>query len=263
MAAIVTADISSEQRVSTRAAQVPPRTPLSARPDVVRIFKAEPDLVADLDPRTAAFLTQRVVTPKLSVEPGPWEPPPRDARSSRSLGLLVVDGFLLRTLELRGRRCPELVGPGDVLRPWEDIESPAEEATWTALGGASIAVLDEQFGAIGARWPSIISQLLTRSIQRSRALAVNLAIVHVRHADLRLHLLLWQLADRWARVTTDGVHLPIRLTHALLADLACMRRPTASSALNVLVRRGEVVRRDDGTWLLTGQPPSAQAGAGS
>ncbi len=263
MAAIAIADISSEQRAGNRVAHAPPSTPLGPRRDVIQIFEAEPDLVADLDQRTAAFLTQRVVAPTLCVEPGPWEPPSRDAQTSRSLGLLVIDGFLLRTLELRGRRCPELVGPGDVLRPWDDIESVADGASWTALGGASIAVLDEQFCAIGARWPSIIAQLLARSIQRSRSLAVNLAIVHVRHADLRLHMLLWQLAERWARVTSDGVHLPIRLTHEMLADLACMRRPTASSALSVLVRRGEVVRRDDGTWLLTGPPPSAQAGAGS
>lgn len=223
----------------------------------MRIFSEEPDLLGEMDVKTAAWLTQRVLTPKLWVEPGPWEPPTDHADMRGALGLLVLDGLIIRTVELDGQRCPELVGAGDVLRPWDDVAaSLPHAASWTALERASVAVLDERFCAIAGRWPSIMCQLLTRSMQRSRALAVNLAIVHVRHADRRLHMLFWHLADRWGRVTPDGVHLPLRLTHEMLAELTCMRRPTASTALAQLTREGEVARRSDGTLVLTGVPPA-------
>lgn len=257
MATIASANSTTEHR-APKGLPDSALAPLSAAGDVVRIFSAEPDLLASIDAKTAAWLTQRVLTPKLWVEPGRWEPPTEHEEMHGSLGLLVLDGLLIRTLELDGQRCPELVGAGDVLRPKDDVGAfLAPTASWTALERASVAVLDERFCTIAGRWPSIMCELLTRSIQRSRALAVILAIVHVRHAERRLHLLLWHIADRWGRVTTDGVHLPVRLTHEMLAELVCMRRPTASSALNRLVCQGEIARRDDGSWLLTGSPPGA------
>lgn len=257
MATIATANSRNDGQPAAPGGPDPTIAPHIVRGDVVRIFSAEPDLLGDMDDKTAAWLTQRVLTPKLWVEPGPWEPPDDHADMRGALGMLVLDGLLIRTVELEGQRCPELVGTGDVLRPWDEVgTSLGHGSSWTALERASVTILDERFCAIAGRWPSIMCQLLTRSIQRSRALAVNLAIVHVRHADRRLHMLLWHLADRWGRVTPDGVHLPMRLTHEMLADLACMRRPTASSALNRLARHGEIMRRDDATLLLTGDPPS-------
>lgn len=253
MATIETAEHSHDPR--DHVATLPVAPLVAPRRDVVRIFSIEPDFLAGIDDQTARLLTDRVVAPRLWVESGPWEPPATE-RVRRSLGLLVIDGLLLRTVELHGRRCPEVVGAGDLLRPWDDLAaSLPHDASWTALGRASVALLDESFASVVARWPSIVAQLLTRGVQRSRSLALHLAIVHVRHADVRLRMLLWHLADRWGRMTPDGVHLPLRLTHELLAELACLRRPTASSALKRLARKGEIVRRADGTWLLTGAPP--------
>jgi CRP-like cAMP-binding protein len=223
----------------------------------VRVFSIEPDLLAGVDAQLARLLSDRVVTPKLWVESGTWDAAAMTQQIRRSLGLLVIDGLLVRTVELQGRRCPEIVGAGDLLRPWDDLEGSLPHASsWTALGRASLALLDESFAAVVARCPSIMAQLLTRSVQRSRALALHLAIVHVRHADVRLHMLLWHLAQRWGRMTPDGVHLPLRLTHEILAELACLRRPTASTVLSRLARRGQIARRPDGTWLLVGEPPA-------
>ena len=44
------------------------------------------------------------------------------------------------------------------------------------------------------------------------------------------------------------------LSHRMLGQLVGARRPTVSTALGELVRHGELARRDDGTWLLTGTP---------
>lgn len=225
--------------------------------DGVRVFDAEPDLLTGLGPAESDLLRRRAVSPQLWIEPGPWSPP--DALAG-SIGLLVVDGLMIRTVELDGRRCPELVGAGDVLRPWDEQDaSIAHTTTWRALERTTAAVLDDQFARIVCRWPSIVAELLSRTVQRSRSLAFQLAIAHVRHAELRLHMLMWHLADRWGRVTPDGVHLPLPLTHEVIAQIACMRRPTASSALNALARGGELARRADGTWLLTGSPPAPRA----
>jgi hypothetical protein len=50
------------------------------------------------------------------------------------------------------------------------------------------------------------------------------------------------------------VLLPFRLTHTVLADLVAARRPTVTSALSDLSRRG-IVRSVDEGFLLAGEPP--------
>ena len=221
--------------------------------DLVRVFDRDPDLLTGLEAAAADQLRRRATVPKVWIEAGPWQPP-AGASVSGCFGLLVLEGLMIRSLHVDGRECPELVGRGDLLRPWDSEGecSVPSQTSWTALERTTVAVLDERFAAAVCRWPTIMCELLSRTVQRSRSLAFNLAIVHVRHAETRLRMLLWHLADRWGRVTPAGVHLPLPLTHRLLAHLTCMRRPTASSALQRLVRAGDVERMSDGTWLLTG-----------
>jgi len=98
--------------------------------------------------------------------------------------------------------------------------------------------------------------LCFRERKRSRHLAVNMAIVHQARVDVRLHMLLWHLAARWGRVRSDATVLPLRLTHAALADLVAARRPTVTSALSLLSRQG-LVRFSEEGWILSGTPPVA------
>jgi CRP/FNR family cyclic AMP-dependent transcriptional regulator len=67
-------------------------------------------------------------------------------------------------------------------------------------------------------------------------------------------MLLWHLAGRWGRVRADGIVVPLRLTHVILADLVAARRPTVTSAITELTRVGLVRSIDEG-WLLSGKPP--------
>jgi len=125
---------------------------------------------------------------------------------------------------------------------------------WLILEPSRVAVLDERFVRQLARFPQVAGRLFARSVLRSRSLAVNMAIVHQARVDVRLHLLFWQLAGRWGRVRADGIVVPLRLTHTVLADLVAARRPTVTSALSDLSRRGLVRAVSEG-WLLSGPPP--------
>jgi CRP-like cAMP-binding protein len=72
-------------------------------------------------------------------------------------------------------------------------------------------------------------------------------------------MLLWHLAGRWGRVRSEGTVVPLRLTHTVLSELVAARRPTVTSALSELTRKG-VVRPFRDAWLLYGDPPAELLG---
>ena len=65
----------------------------------------------------------------------------------------------------------------------------------------------------------------------------------------------WHFAGRWGRVRGDGVLLPLRLTHTVLADLVAACRSTVTTALSDLSKRGLIRPVDEG-WLLLGEAPT-------
>jgi CRP-like cAMP-binding protein len=123
-------------------------------------------------------------------------------------------------------------------------------------------VLDTDFAVRLTRYPEIVSTLFGRALRRSRHIAVNMAIVQQPRIDLRLHMLFWELADRWGKVRQDGVHLPLYLTHSMLADLVAARRPTVTKALGELAERSALVWTGE-DWLLPGDPPAELDAVGS
>lgn len=225
--------------------------------ELIRVFECDPDLLLGVDERVAAHLRRRGAARRLMVPAGPWEAP-EQPDSIGDLGLLLIEGLVVRSLTLAGREGSEILGPGDVLRPWDD-ETPnvpvSHESSWRALQPTVFAVLDERFMSAVARWPSITSQLLSRSIRRCRGLVFQATVAHVRHAETRVLLMLWHLADRWGRVTPEGVVMPVSLTQELLAQLTSLRRPTVSHALGRLVEAKRIERIDGGGWLLHDDEP--------
>jgi CRP/FNR family transcriptional regulator, cyclic AMP receptor protein len=191
------------------------------------------------------------------VVAGPWEP---DIRVS-GLGLLVLAGFVIRRVELAGRHSVELLGPGDLLRPWEvgdeHYAMVPSCASWRIIEPAHLAVLDGRFADWASGQSQLIDRLLSRLLRRSRTLALRLALVQLRQLPARLHFLLWHLADRFGRVHRDGVLLPLPLTHAMLADLVSAQRPPVSRAMKELERHGLLSPVRNGGWYLHGRPPAA------
>jgi hypothetical protein len=236
---------------------------LDRRPLVrpVRVFEEARDLLDELAPQHARAAWHLGVADSEILPEGPWLPPRRAELGSGALGVLVLEGVLTRNVRLAGRQAPELIGAGDLLRPWEadGVAGLVElDVSWRVIDRAAVALLDEQFADRVCRVPGLCGALLARSVQRSRWMAFHGALSQIRRAEPRVLLLLWHLADRWGRVTPRGVHVPLRLTHSLLAHLVSMRRPTVSAALAALTRSGELVRDDDRTWLLTGSPPDVE-----
>ncbi|HTU98293.1 MAG TPA: Crp/Fnr family transcriptional regulator [Solirubrobacteraceae bacterium] len=226
--------------------------------NVCWVLREDPELAEAIEPARRAQAEDALVAREIRIPAGAWvgRPMPIDD----GIGLLVLEGVMLHRVGIDGRFGAELVGEGDVLRPGnQDIDNPTLPLTveWLMLEPARAAVLDERFVRQLARFPQVAGKLFARSVLRSRQLAVNMAIVHQARVDVRLHLLFWQLAGRWGRVRADGVVVPLRLTHTVLADLVAARRPTVTSALSDLSRRGLVRAVSDG-WLLSGPPPARE-----
>ena len=190
----------------------------------------------------------------LNVRRGRWNQPAGDLREA--VGLLVLEGLLLRRVTVEGRAGAELLGSGDVVGPWEDgPEAKLRRATaWRALQVTRLAVLDDSALEHLAQYPEIMRRLLERSLERSRRLAVNMAIVHQPRVDIRLQMLFWHLADRWGRARNGQTILPLRLTHSVLADLIAAQRPSVSTALSDLASR-KIVRPAPDGWLLLAERP--------
>jgi CRP/FNR family cyclic AMP-dependent transcriptional regulator len=226
----------------------------------IRLLEAQPDLGEGLSPGEEADARRHLVAALEDVPPGPWDPGTRHSRDPAFMGLLVVEGMLSRDVELGGRRCSELLGPGDLLRPWDydetDASSLPAESAWTVLEPARLAVLDGRFARVACRYPELVARLIGRTLRRSRWLSILLTISSMPRVDARVQSLFWHLADRWGRVTLEGVVVPVRLTHEMIGRLVGAHRPSVTTALSELARSGRIARIPEG-WLLRGDPPSA------
>jgi hypothetical protein len=127
---------------------------------------------------------------------------------------------------------------------------------WNALAAVRLALIDRRAAAQLGRYPEIGAVIVDRLSERAQRLSITQAISQLNRVDRRLLALFWHLAERWGRVSRDGIAVPLALSHRLIGELVGARRPTVSTALAELAREGQLVRRDDGTWLLTGEPVS-------
>jgi CRP-like cAMP-binding protein len=218
------------------------------------VLVEDPELAEVVDPELRDQARETVLAREIRLPSGIWHSSPVGLESG--LGILVMAGVLIHRVGVEKRFGVELIGAGDLLRlpPWDGESILPMTNDWLALEPTRLAVLDERFVRQLAHYPQLAGRLVSRAVQRSRELAVNMAIVHQARVDVRLHMLFWHLAGRWGRVRSDGILIPLRLTHAVLSDLVAARRPTVTSALSDLARRG-VVRTTQGGWLLSGEPP--------
>jgi CRP/FNR family cyclic AMP-dependent transcriptional regulator len=225
----------------------------------VQLLNLDPELARELDPRRAREASHRLYARALEIPRGRWTPSQALLEGTRPIGLLILEGLLVREATVGDHPSAELLGPSDLLRAWDDDD--AEELLprtieWNALATTRVAVIDHAFAVRAAQWPEVFAALLDRAARRAERLVVLQAIAHLTRVDDRLLALLWCLAERWGRVVPGGVLVSLRLSHRTLAGMVGARRPSVTTALGQLMGRGELERRDDGEWVLRGETPS-------
>lgn len=220
------------------------------------LLDADPDLGQRLSSRQFSWARERLMVPVRTLAAGSWHPAEREFDVD-GLGLLVIDGVLRRRVTLAGRARSELLGPGDVLRPWRDEDEHGCVATacdWVVVEPTVVALLDADLTAKLAAWPSLLAEVVARAALRSHRLTQGMAIANVSGVAVRLQLLFWHLADRWGRVESAGVVLALRLSQEIIGELVAATRTRVNKALGELEREG-ALRRHPAGWLLRERPP--------
>ena len=168
-----------------------------------------------------------------------------------SLGALLLDGLVTINVVLGDRVAAQLAGPGDLLHATRSPDPLLPlHASHFVSERTRVAILDRHFIAALRLWPALLLTLHERLRVQEHRLAVHSAIGKLRRVEDRIVALLWHLAERWGRVTADGVILPLALTHEAIGRLAGAERPTVTLAMGELSRAGDIVRRDDGAFVL-------------
>jgi len=216
------------------------------------LLDLDEDLASRFDMRMRVAARSAVTARVCSVPAGDFDLEPLFAAAAGGLGLLIVSGVVELGTEVGGRTASELVGEGDVLCPWQrggDVVFFSRTRASSALVPVRIAILDEAFARRMRPWSQITSALVQRGVRRAMALGVQRAATCHPRADVRVALLLWQLAERWGRVQPDGIHLALPLTHRLIGRLVGAERPSVSHALSRLGQADLVAREDDALVL--------------
>lgn len=219
---------------------------------IISVLDAYPDLGKGLSACEFALASRRCRAQVLRLSRGMisgW--PLRGAPEKGFQGFLVLGGLLSRRVAMNDLHAAELLGPGDLLRPWplEDEDVLRQRARWRVHDESDLAVLDRGFQCRAASWPEVCSALHERETERMHSLVTRLLIAQTPRIPHRVNLLLWHLAGRWGRVRTDGVSLPLRLSRTLMAELVCTTRESVSRALSTLAMRGLVECTEDGFLL--------------
>jgi CRP/FNR family transcriptional regulator, cyclic AMP receptor protein len=221
----------------------------------VRLLDADPGLGEGLPPELELQARDELIAEILVVGKGDWEPP--EAEPAGHLGYLVLDGLLIREVTVGKSRSVELLNVGDLLRPWQEDPSSYSTSRWAALEDVKLAVLGPDVAERLAQYPQLASLLVERTMCRARNLAVHWAIANTVGLETRILMLFRHLAERWGKVTRDGVAVPLTITHQMVADLVGARRPSATTAIVRLAESGQLARTPEGGWLLVGAKPGA------
>ena len=223
----------------------------------IPLLDAEPDLARLMSPEQVEQARRQLLIRRHVVEPGPWDGERLREAGPEHVGLLILDGLMTRELALADNVSGELLGPGDLVRPWQ-AGGPERlvpyEIRWTALERTAFGVLDRRFALALTQYPQINAMLIDRLTERSQRISLMQSISQLNGVDRRLLTLFWHLAERWGRVTASGVAVGVPVPHRVLAQLVGARRPTVSTALSRLAESGELTRDRNGGWLLTGAP---------
>src|SRR6188472_1134497 len=113
--------------------------------DLIIIVDADPDLADLLDEAELEQARRGALTRERRLSPGEWDAARAIEPDKHHRGFLIIEGLLSREVNVLGRTCVELLGRGDVLRPWRwdpDGSHVHAEVGWIVLEHTRLAVLD-------------------------------------------------------------------------------------------------------------------------
>jgi CRP-like cAMP-binding protein len=219
----------------------------------VHLLEADPDLGAFVPADERETATRAAIALTERYPRGSWDPAPM---LESHTGGVILAGLAVKELSVAGTVSAELLGPGDVLLPVaeRDVVFLTSAIGRTVVEPVTVAWLGAPFQRAGQHWPGLYRALLQRAQARSARAAMMQNIAQMTRIEDRVLILLWHLAERFGRVTSDGVIVPLRLTHNVIARLVGARRPSVTTAISALERRGLLARRADGAWGLDREP---------
>lgn len=235
---------------------------MTERTNLVNILQGDPELGRRLEPGRARSASREALAPVISVSKGLFSASETIPGECGTLGVLVLEGFVLRAVSVSAQPSLEVLGPGDVFRlePARDrCETVSSRVGWWGLRPARLAVLDASFVGSVSEYPELLGELMGRLWRRSTASSLRLAIVQQPRLSVRLHFMLWHLFDRFGRWEGGTAVVPVPLCHTLLSWLVVASRPAVSRAMKELQRSGLIECRADGSWRLGRQAPEGFA----
>ncbi len=108
-----------------------------AKSESIQLLGQDPDLAEFLNGDRLEQARKDLVARVVCFEQGNWAPLERFSDLPKGLGLLILDGLILRRVGLAGRYGSELLGDGDLLRPWQDEDPgplPLRTGRWRFCG---------------------------------------------------------------------------------------------------------------------------------
>jgi len=152
----------------------------------IALLDVDPDLAAGATAEDRAAVRAELTVPvfRLSTGAMPLAPTP----SREHLGYLVFKGLVLYEVWVCGRATAELLGPGDLVRPWarDPSGTVAVETRWMVLEQALLGDLGALDGQRLAQSGDVIAGLVSRAADRAEAAAIQRSIAaHVR-VDVRV-----------------------------------------------------------------------------
>lgn len=175
-------------------------------------------------------------------------------QSPGAFDFLIVGGVVLKETTLAHRSALELLGPGDLLAPpltsARQLESRAV-SRYLAHGTVSLAVVENHFRVAAARWPGIADFLHDRLGRQTHHASMHLAMLHLPRVTDRVTALFADVAERFGRVTAEGILIDLPLTHDVIGGLVASRRSTVTIALQELASNGLVERLEGDRWKLS------------
>src|ERR1700750_2037116 len=104
--------------------------------ELISIIDADPDLGELLDEHERERARRDALAHERRLSVGKWDAAGAVEPDLHHRGFLVIEGLLSREVKVLGRRCVELIGSADVLRPWQwdpDGSHVHAEVGWMVL----------------------------------------------------------------------------------------------------------------------------------